>query len=126
MSCNVSCTGFFSVRAACARDPCLGMDNMCHLLDVGIPDCAAWCCTNRGWYIFFMVIFFGVGTFALCAAFYLYRLHQFNLARGAVTEDGQIVKLDTTSEVNSPPAETDPLEKPHVSPEVIKRLRADM
>lgn len=126
MSCRVSCKGFLSVRAECARDACLAMDSMCHVLSTDISDCSSWCCTNRGWYIFFMVIFFGAGTFALCSAFYLYRLHQFNVMRGAVTDEGQIVDLEPSSEFNSPPPENETVEKALVSPEIIKRLKADI
>lgn len=125
MSCRVSCKGFLSVRAECARDPCLGMNNMCHLLDPDAINCSSWCCTSREWYIFFMVLFFGVGTFSLCAAYYLYRLHQYNVKSGAVTNDGQIVEIESPEEFPSPLQEPKPVKKVQVSSEIIKRLAAE-
>lgn len=76
---------------------------MCSLTHAGISpeDCPTWCCVNRGWYIFFMVVTFGAGTFALCAAYYLHRLHQINVSAGAAAEDGEVVVVEEAPDATS-------------------------
>lgn len=64
---------------------------MCTLLNPRIVDCASWCCTSRSGYVFFLVVLFCAGTFALCASYYLYRLHQINVEGGVVQENGEAV-----------------------------------
>ncbi|KPI88507.1 hypothetical protein ABL78_2403 [Leptomonas seymouri] len=90
MSCAAKCGGYRSLRVECARDPCLA-NGMCKVLDPSIKDCAKWCCTSRSGYVFFLVFFFCFGSFALCAAYYLYRLHQMNVEGGAVQANGDPV-----------------------------------
>lgn len=91
MSCKISCGGFQSVRNECARDPCLG-NEMCKVLNPDIKDCAKWCCQSRSAYVFFIVFFFCIGAFLICAAYYLHRLHQMNVTAGAVVESGEITE----------------------------------
>ncbi|KAG5483104.1 hypothetical protein GH5_06416 [Leishmania sp. Ghana 2012 LV757] len=98
MSCIAKCGGYRSLRAECAREPCMS-SGMCTLLDPGVSDCAAWCCTSRSGYVFFLVVFFCAGTFSLCASYYLHRLHQINVEGGAVQESGEAVV------VTQPPTE---------------------
>ncbi|CAC9473489.1 conserved hypothetical protein [Leishmania infantum JPCM5] len=90
MSCTAKCSGYASLRAECAREPCMA-SGMCTLLNPRISDCASWCCTRRSGYVFFLVVFFCAGTFALCASYYLHRLHQINVEGGAVQENGEAV-----------------------------------
>lgn len=91
-TCTATCHGFRSVRVECARNPCLAVDQMCSLwYNVSATNCESWCCENRVGYVFFMVIFFSLGTFAICAAYYLHRLHQINVVSGAVNEDGTMI-----------------------------------
>lgn len=92
MSCQVKCGGFDSVRSECARDPCLA-NQMCKVLDASISDCSKWCCKSRSAYVFFIVFFFCLGTFTMCAMYYLHRLHQTNVQAGAVTEAGDAVEM---------------------------------
>lgn len=101
MSCVAKCGGFRSLRAECARNPCMA-NEMCKLLNPSTKDCAKWCCISRSGYVFFLVFFFCLGTFALCAAYYLYRLHQMNVQGGAVQENGEpvvIAELPTEEEL---------------------------
>ncbi|KAK7196452.1 hypothetical protein NESM_000582600 [Novymonas esmeraldas] len=98
MSCTAKCGGYRSLRAECAQEPCMA-NGMCELLQPGTKDCAAWCCTSRSGYVFFLVLFFCAGAFSLCAAYYLHRLHQINVEGGAVEENGEAVV------VTEPPTE---------------------
>lgn len=66
---------------------------MCTLLNSAVTDCAAWCCTSRSGYVFFLVVFFCAGTFCLCAVYYLHRLHQMNVEGGAVQDNGEAVVI---------------------------------
>ncbi|CAD2221979.1 hypothetical protein AGDE_03305 [Angomonas deanei] len=99
MSCKVKCGGFQSVRTECAKDACLA-NGMCQVLDPSIKDCDDWCCQNKSGYVFLIVLFFCLGTFALCAMYYLHRLHKMNVESGAVTETGEMatVKVEPTDE----------------------------
>eukprot|EP00796_Vickermania_ingenoplastis_P001272 gene1272-730_t len=119
--CLTTCKGFLSVRAECARDPCLSVGGTCRLLHPHVTDCAAWCCVNRGWYVFFMVLSFGIGTFALCAAFYLHRLHQMNVAAGAVSEEGEVVVIPAA--VDEEPQVTRKKRVVQVDPKLLNDLQ---
>ncbi|KAG5509168.1 hypothetical protein JKF63_06177 [Porcisia hertigi] len=102
MSCKAQCGGFRSLRAECAREPCMA-NGMCALLNPSASDCVSWCCTSRSGYLFFFVVFFCTGTFALCAAYYLHRLHQINVEAGAVLASGElaVVSTNTPTEENA-------------------------
>lgn len=121
MSCKVTCGGFDSVRTECARDPCLG-NEMCKVLNPAITDCAKWCCTSRSGYVFFIVVFFCAGTFALCAAYYLNRLHQINVQAGAVTESGDPVVIPEPPSEQELAAARRKKRDVKVDPELLKGL----
>lgn len=98
----------------------MAVGSMCQLQFPGVTDCASWCCVNRGWYVFFMVLFFGVGSFALCSAYYLYRLHQINVAAGVVTETGEEVVAPQVAE--EPPLVVRKKNEAVLDPRIIKNL----
>lgn len=121
MTCTATCGGFLSMRSECARDPCLA-DQMCKVLDPTITDCSKWCCRSRGGIVFFIVFFFCAGTFALCATYYLHRLHQTNLEAGAVVESGDVVETKGAPHKEELAAARRKKRSVQVDPELLKNL----
>ncbi|PWU94505.1 hypothetical protein TcG_04571 [Trypanosoma cruzi] len=119
--CVAECTGYRSLRADCARDPCLA-EGMCKLLDAGITDCAEWCCVSRGGYVFFIVFFFSAGTCALLSMYYLWRLHRANVAAGAVTEMGEKIEAARASDAHATAEKLRKKRQVTVDPELFRTI----
>ncbi|RNF15301.1 uncharacterized protein Tco025E_05571 [Trypanosoma conorhini] len=119
--CVAKCGGYRSLRAECARDPCLAQ-GMCKLMDVGIRDCAEWCCVGRGGYVFLTVLFFCGGTCALFSMYYLWRLHRANVAAGAVTETGEKVEVPPESDPRAVAAQQRRKRQVTVDPELLRAI----
>ncbi|RNF03028.1 hypothetical protein TraAM80_06029 [Trypanosoma rangeli] len=118
IQCVSKCDGYRSLRAECARDPCLAQ-GMCKLMDAGIRDCAEWCCVGRGGYVFLVVLFFCGGTCALFSMYYLWRLHQANVAAGAVTDAGEKISAPPDSDPSTVAAQRRKKRQVTVDPELL-------
>jgi hypothetical protein len=107
-SCNIVCGGFQSVRPECAANAC-NANTLCYHLDPTLLDdgvsCADWCCVSHSATAFVLVLLLCMGLFFAAAGYYLRRLHQINVASGAVTADG---KLAVDGAAAAPPSEARP------------------
>ncbi|KEG13910.1 hypothetical protein DQ04_00721120 [Trypanosoma grayi] len=120
-ACVARCSGYSSLREECARDPCLAK-GMCKLLDDSIANCAEWCCQGRGGYVFFIVLFICAGTCALFSIYYLWRLHQANIAAGVVTVDGEKIEAPPEQDAKAEAVQRRKKRQIAVDPELLKAI----